>query len=163
MRRISLYQFLTTFAIVPTYDWAAFGQRVLSMVQKMLLFRLILKIGEVLFSFAKTPMYLGLVVAAITYFPDTIAWIFVSIGQIQIKCFMIMLNAVMPDIFATGAGDYRGWADIWSAGLSALPEDVLSIVNGVGVAEIMGLVTTTITSGWMIKIYRKTMLRAGLL
>lgn len=156
MTRISLYRFLTTFAIVPTYDWAAFGQRVLSMAQKMLLFRLI-------YSFAKTPMYLGLVVAAVTYFPDTIAWIFISIGQIQIKCFMIMLNAVMPDIFATGAGDYRGWAEIWSAGLAALPEDVLSIVNGVGVAEIMGLVTTTLTSGWMIKIYRKTMLRAGLL
>jgi len=160
---IPLYKMLTTFCIVPTYDWAAFGQRVLSMVQKMLLLRGLLFIGQILYNTFKTPLFLVVAVAALTYFPDTIAWIFIKIGQIQITCFAIMLNVVMPDIFATANGDYKTWGQIWQQGVSALPADMVEVMNGIGVAELLGIVTSTLVSGAMVRLYRRVMLRAGLL
>lgn len=161
--KISLYRFITTFCLVPVNDWVAFGQRLLSFAQRLLIIKFFFTIGKVLFETFKTPAYLAVIVAILTYFPDSVKWIFLKIGEIQIKCFSIMLNVIMPDIFATAGDSYSTAGDLWQAGLNALPSDVLDIMNAVGVAELLGIVTTCLMSGWIVRIYRRVMLRAGLL
>ena len=76
---------------------------------------------------------------------------------------MLMLSIVMPEVFTVGSGDVNSWAQIWSQGLSMLPTEMLDVINGLGVAEMLGLVTSTLTSGFVITMYRKIMTRAGLL
>lgn len=163
MTKISLYKFLTTFCIVPTFDWGAFAQRVFGWVTRAALVAAIIKVIGTLFNLVKTPLFIVGLYLALLWFPDTIQWIFLKIGEIQIKCFMIMLSVIMPDVFTIGSGDVDSWAQIWSQGLSMLPTEMLEIINGLGVAEMLGLVTTTLTSGFMITMYRKVMTRAGLL
>lgn len=162
-RKMGLYQFLSTFGIVPTYDWAAFGQRLLSWAQRLLLIRFVLTISKVVYEAFKTPAFLAVLVAVLTYCPDTVQWVLLQIGNIQIKCFMLLLSVVMPEIFATGSGAMHSWAAIWQNGLNLLPSDVIDVMNAIGVGELLGLVTSTLTSGYLISIYRKVMLRAGLL
>ena len=111
----------------------------------------------------KTPMFLGAMVLALTYFPDTVQWIFMQIGQIELKMMMIVLSTVMPDIFTFGSSEVNSWAAIWQAGITALPQDMVDVMNAVGVSELLGLVTSTIMAGSTIAIYRKIMTRAGLL
>lgn len=159
MTKISIYKFLTTFCIVPTTDWAAVAQRALAWLQRLFLISAIIK----LFKMLSTPFYLVGIVALLTYFPDQISWIFIKIGEIEMKVFAIVLNVAMPDIFAKGAGEYANWSQIWQDGLNALPAEMVEIMNGIGVAGILGMVTSTISAVWVIKIYRKVMLRAGLL
>ena len=161
--RISLYKFLTTFCIVPTFDWGAFAQRVFGWATRAVLISAVIRVIGTLFNLVKTPMFLGGLYLAILWFPDTIQWIFLQIGNIQIKCFMLMLSIVMPEVFTVGSGDVNSWAQIWSQGLSMLPTEMLDVINGLGVAEMLGLVTSTLTSGFVITMYRKIMPRAGLL
>ena len=161
--RISLYKFLTTFCIVPTFDWGAFAQRVFGWATRAVLISAVIRVIGTLFNLVKTPMFLGGLYLAILWFPDTIQWIFLQIGNIQIKCFMLMLSIVMPEVFTVGSGDVNSWAQIWSQGLSMLPTEMLDVINGLGVAEMLGLVTSTLTSGFVITMYRKIMTRAGLL
>lgn len=163
IKKIGLYRFITTFCVIPTTDWAAVAQRALAWLQRLFLIHAILKLMGWVFNALKTPMFLGLIVLAITFFPDTICWIFLKIGELQMKCFLLLLNVVMPVIFETAGGEYRSWQDIWQTGLDLLPKDMLEIMNGLGVAELIGLVTSTLTSGWIIRIYRKTMERAHLM
>ena len=157
--KISLYKFLTTYCIIPTTDWAAVAQRALAWLQRLFIIGAIIK----LFKLISTPFYLVGIIALLTYFPDQISWIFIKIGEIELKMFAIILSVVMPDIFAKGAGEYSSWSEIWQNGLNQLPTEMVDIMNGLGVAGLMGLVTSTISSIWLIKIYRKVMLRAGLL
>lgn len=148
---------------MPTID---LGQFVLEL-RKWFFFALIIKIctkiAQTMFEVCKTPFFLFTIWLALTYFPDTIAWIFIKIGEIQIMIFSLMLSVIMPEIFKTASGDYASWSDIWQAGMNSLPSDFVQILNGVGVAEIIGITTSTLMSGWIISLYRKTMLRAGLL
>lgn len=159
MTKISIYKFLTTFCIVPTTDWAAVAQRALAWLQRLFLISAFIKFIKML----STPFYLVGIVALLTYFPDQISWIFIKIGEIEMKVFAIVLSVAMPDIFAKGAGEYASWSQIWQDGLNALPAEMVEIMNGIGVAGILGMVTSTISAVWVIKIYRKVMLRAGLL
>lgn len=156
MRKISLYKFVTTFCVFPVTDWPAFIQRV---VQRLLLSALVLRIISLL----KQPVFIGALCGVLIWSPDTIAWIFIKIGDIQMRVFTLLLVAIMPSIFSAGGGAYQSWAQIWSAGLSLLPADLVQIMNGLGVAQILGLVTSTWGAVSSIKIYRKVMLRAGLL
>lgn len=148
---------------MPTFDWAAFAQRVFQFATKLLLFRVLLGFLGMAFNLFKTPIFLVGLVLALTYFPDTIQWVFMQIGMIQIKLFMIVLSAVMPDIFTFGSADVNSWAAIWNQGISALPSDMVDVMNGLGVAELLGLVTSTLMAGSTIAIYRKIMTRAGLM
>lgn len=157
--KISLYKYLTTFCIIPTTDWAAVAQRALAWLQRLFIISALIKF----FKMISTPFYLVGIIALLTYFPDQISWIFIKIGEIELKVFAIVLSVAMPDIFAKGAGEYSSWSEIWQTGLNQLPADMVEIMNGLGVAGLMGLVTSTISAVWMIKIYRKVMLRAGLL
>lgn len=159
MTKISIYRFLTTFCIVPTTDWAAIAQRALAWLQRLFLISAFIKLIKMI----STPFYLVGIVALLTYFPNQISWIFIKIGEIELKVFAIVLSVAMPDIFAKGAGEYSSWAEIWQNGLDQLPAEMVEIMNGLGVAGILGLVTSTISAVWVIKIYRKVMLRAGLL
>lgn len=163
MTKISLYRFLTTFCIVPTTDWAAVAQRALGIIQRTLIITGVIKLISFVMSIVSTPFYIVGLTALLTWSPDTVAWIFIKIGEIQMTCFMILLNVAMPTIFQSANGEYSSWADIWQQGLNLLPEEMLQIINGLGIAEIIGLITGTIASVWIIKIYRKVMLRAGLL
>ena len=156
MRKISTYKFVTTFCLVPVTDWGAFIQRV---VGRLLLGALFFR----LLSLLKQPLFIGSLIALLVWSPDTIAWIFIKLGEIELMVCALLLSSVMPDLFGAAGTEYTSWAQIWSAGLAALPADVVSIINGLGVAQILGLVTATWGAVASIKIYRKVMLRAGLL
>lgn len=156
MRKISLYTFVTTFCLVPVTDWGAFIQR---LIGRLLLAGLFLK----LLSLLKQPLFIAALVGVLIWSPDTIAWIFIKIGDIELRVLAMLLTAVMPDLFGTAGGAYTSWEQIWSAGLGALPADMLDVINGLGVAQILGLVTATWGAVSSVKIYRKVMLRAGLL
>lgn len=124
---------------------------------------LLYKLFSFIVSAFRTPLFLAAVVAALTLFPDTCGWIFTKIGELELRVMALVMTALMPDIFGAGSAQYTSWSQIWSAGLSVLPSDMLQIINGLGVAQILGLVTATFTAVSTIKIYRKAMLRAGLL
>lgn len=148
---------------MPTFDWAAFTQRVFAFISRAMLFRLLLGFLGTAFNLFKTPLFLGAMVIALTYFPDTIQWIFMKIGEIEMKMFMIVLSSVLPDVFTFGSGEVNSWADIWNQGLNLLPSDMLEVMNGIGVAELLGLTTSTLMAGSQIALYRKIMTRAGLM
>lgn len=148
---------------MPTFDWAAFAQRIFGWFTRAMLISMVIKVVGTLFNVVKTPMFLVGLYLALLWFPDTVQWIFLQIGNIQIKMFMIVLSSVMPDVFTFGSGEVNSWAAIWQQGLSALPTDMVEVINGLGVAEMLGLVTSTLMAGSTIVIYRKIMMRAGLL
>ena len=148
---------------MPTFDWAAFAQRIFGWFTRAMLFAMLIRVVGTLFNLVKTPMFLVGLYLALLWFPDTIQWIFLQIGLIQIKLFMLVLSSVMPDVFTFGSGDVNSWAAIWQQGLSALPTEMVEVINGLGVAEMLGLVTSTLMAGSTIAIYRKIMMRAGLL
>lgn len=156
MRKISVYRFVTTFCLVPVTDWGAFLQRVVrGLFCGWLFFRLL--------SLLKQPLFIASLIGLLIWAPDTITWIFIKVGELEIRAFAFILNAVMPDIFAAGGGQYSTWASIWAQGLSVLPPDVVEIMNGLGVANLLGLVTGTIGAVSLIRVYRRVMLRGGLL
>lgn len=148
---------------MPTFDWAAFAQRIFGWFTRAMLISMVIKVVGTLFNLVRTPMFLVGLYLALLWFPDTIQWIFLQIGNIQIKMFMIVLSSVMPDVFTFGSGEVNSWAAIWQQGLSALPTEMVEVINGLGVAEMLGLVTSTLMAGSTIAIYRKIMMRAGLL
>ena len=162
--KISLYKFITTFCLVPVNDWSAFVQRITKKILTIWLF-------SRLFDLVKGPFFWISLVVLLTYSPDTVAWIFVKIGEIELTVMGLVLSTVMglvlstvmPDIFATGSEEYRNWAQIWQAGLNALPADMVSIMNGLGVAQLLGYVTATISVISTIKIFRSAMKRARLM
>lgn len=156
VKKISYYKMLTTFYVFPVTDWPAFIQRTIG---RILLTSLVFR----LFSLLKQPLFIAALIGLLIWSPDTIAWIFIKIGEIEMRVITLMLAVVMPEIFSAGGNEYKSWADIWSAGLAALPPDVVAIMNGLGVAQILGLVTATWGAVSSVKIYRKIMLRAGLL
>lgn len=116
-----------------------------------------------LFRALTTPLFLGAVVLALTYFPDTIKWIFLKIGGLLISVFLVVFNAIMPSIFETANGGYKSAGEIWNNGLNSLPNELLDVLNGLGVSEMLGLIFTTFIAGTLIKIYFAVMKRASLM
>lgn len=124
--------------------------------------KLILKGKIVLFLigiFSK-PFYIAGLVVLFTWFPEVVKWIFIQIGLIQLKVYAVILQAVMPDIFGTSTDDINNFADIFNNALSSLPPEIMEVFAKVGVAELMGLIFTCLTSGFVIKIYFKMINRA---
>lgn len=148
---------------MPTFDWAAFAQRIFGWITRAALISLVIRVVGTLFNLVKTPMFLVGIYLALLWFPDTIQWIFMQIGMIELKMMMIVLSSVLPDIFTFGSGEVESWAAIWQQGLAGLPTEMVEIINGLGVADMLGLVTSTLLSGSTIALYRKIMTRAGLL
>lgn len=123
----------------------------------------LLAIGSFIRKVISYPLALGAVVGAFVLFPDTIGWIFLQIGNIQLKIFVLVLNQVMPDIIDEGATDFHTWYSVWQAGIDALPPDLVEVLNSVGVAYLLGMITSTIASIAGIRLYRRVMFRAGLM
>lgn len=157
--KINLYRFITTYCLIPTTDWAAVAQRTLAWLQRIFIISAIIRLIKML----STPFWFVAIVALLTYFPDSVAWVFIKLGEIEIRAFAVLLSAIMPDIFANGAGEYQSWSQIWATGLNSLPAEMVEIMNGLGVSALLGMVTATMTSVMTIKIYRKIMIRGGLL
>lgn len=153
-KKMGLYRFLTTFCIFPVTDWSALLQRITSEAIRAFLFWLLINV-------LSKPLFFIALIALLTYMPDTIGWIFLKIGEIGIKVAFLVMNAIMPDVFATGGGEYRGWVAIWNDGLNALPSDAVDIMNGIGVAQILGMVISTAFAVFSIRIIRRIMNRAG--
>lgn len=93
--KINLYRFVTSVCLFPTFDWAAFGQRIAGKIFSASLFLWLL-------SFLKTPLFFIGLVALLTYSPDTLAWIFIKIGEIEISIMSMLISALMPDLFSEG-------------------------------------------------------------
>lgn len=155
MRKISLYKFVTTFCLVPTTDWGAFVQRV---ILRLLLVNLFFR----LLSLLKQPLAIAGLIGLLIWAPETIMWIFIRIGDIELRVMALVLASLMPDIFNAGGGAFESWSALWSQALTLLPADMLSVINGLGVGQLMGIMTGTFTAVSSIKIYRKIMIRAGL-
>lgn len=154
MTKFNLYRFITTFCLVPTTDWGAFIQRIVMRVMAVRLFLF-------LFDLLKAPLFIGSLIALLTFSPDTLAWIFIKIGEIQMSIMMTLLMIVMPSLFE-GITD-GGWFDVWQKGLSVLPEDVVAILNGLGVSQLIGMTLFALGMGHTVKLYRRVMLRAHLI
>lgn len=147
---------------MPTFDLTAFLQRISKIIIMGLMLRSILFILKVLYGAFKTPMALGAIVIMLAYYPEVVQWVLMKIGELQIKCFAIVLNAVMPDIFGSMGTNVTSWRTIWQQGLSLLPSNLVQILNAVGVAELMGLITATLTAGSTVILYRRVLSRVGI-
>lgn len=95
MKKISYYKMLTTFYVFPVTDWPAFIQRTIG---RILFANLVFK----LFGLLKQPLFIASLIAVLIWSPDTIAWIFIKIGDIQLRVIAVLLSAVMPDLFSEG-------------------------------------------------------------
>lgn len=147
---------------MPTFDVAAFLQRISKMIIFGLILRSVLRILEFAYNVFKTPLALGTIVIMLAYYPDVLQWVLMKIGELQIKCFAIVLNAIMPDIFGSMGTNVTSWHTIWQQGLSLLPSNLVQILNAVGVAELMGLITATLTAGSTVLLYRRVLSRVGI-
>lgn len=156
MRKISLYKFVTTFCIVPVNDWSAFVQRI---TKKILTIWLVSKLIDVV----KAPLFWISLVALLTWSPDTVAWIFIKIGEIELQVIAMIMTVVMPDVFANGSVQYSSWSQLWQEGLNALPSEMVDVMNSLGVAQLLGYVTATFGAVSTIKIFRSAMKRARLM
>lgn len=148
---------------VPSFDWLAFIQRMSKWIWMTLVVHTFLKVFGVLFNLFKTPMFLVATYVALVYFPDVCQWIFLKIGEIEVKVFMVLVNACLPDMFLFGSEDVKTWQNIWQIGLNTLPTEIVEVMNATGIGEMLGLVSTTLTACGCIIAYRKIMMRAGLL
>lgn len=147
---------------MPTFDLSAFLQRISKMIIMGMILRSVLRLMSFAYNVFKTPLALGAIVIMLAYYPDVIQWVLMKIGELQMKCFAIVLNAVMPDIFSSMGTQVTSWRQIWQTGLGILPTNLVSVLNAVGVAELMGLVTATLTAGSTVILYRKVLSRIGI-
>lgn len=153
-RKMGLYRFVTTFCLFPVSDWGAILQRVTSEGIRAFLFWLLINV-------LTKPMFFVGLIFLLTWMPDTIGWIFLKLGEIGLSVAFLVMNALMPDVFMTGSGEYRGWAAIWSEGLNVLPADAVDVMNSIGVAQVLGMVISTAFAVFSIRIIRRIMNRAG--
>ena len=111
---------------------------------------------------SKPFMILGLI-GVLLYYPEAIQWIFMKIGEIQIKIFGLMLQAVLPSIFGDNISEIKSWADIFNGAVSAYPEGMTEIMAAAEMAGLMGMVTTCLVSGFTIRIYIRMARKIGVL
>ena len=141
-----------------TGNAAEWAQVALSWIHRVIL----LNIFFIIIKTLSKPLYIVGIIVLLTYFPDTLQWIFMQIGLIQIKIFAILLNAVMPEIFAYSSGDITEWAQLWNSALTALPSQVVEVMQALDVASLMGIVTSCLTSGFVIRTILRINKRMGL-
>lgn len=141
-----------------TGNAAEWAQVALSWIHRIILLNIFYIIIKVL----SKPLYIVGIIVLLTYFPDVVQWIFMQIGLIQIKIFAILLNILMPEIFAYSSGDITNWAQLWNSALTALPSEVLEVMRALDVASLMGIVTTCLTSGFVIRTILRINKRMGL-
>lgn len=133
--------------------------KLVSIGKKIALVILVKKILEVVIEIFKKPLGIVFLIFLLTYYPDTIQWILMQIGLIELKIFAIVLAAVLPDVFGQ-ASDLNSWADIWNNALNVLPVDMVEVMAKCNVAEMMALITSTITAAFTIRLYFRIVNRA---
>lgn len=111
--------------------------------------------------FLSKPLFIVGLIALLTYYPDTIQWIFVKIGEIELKVFAMFLTLAMPDIFGEVGTQYDSFASLFNNSLSVFPDEIFQVCQSLDVAGLMGMITTCLTTGGTIILMRKVMLRGG--
>ena len=53
---------------------------------------------------------------------------------------------------------FHTWYSVWQSGLDLLPPDLVEVLNSVGVAYLLGMITSTIATIAGIRLYRRVML-----
>lgn len=136
------------------------AQVLVSWLKRAGLIYLVSKILQFVIKICEKPAYLGGLFVLVMYFPDTLQWLLMQIGLLELRIFAIILGAVMPDIFTTGAGLITSWSQIFNDGINALPADMVDVMAKMNIAELMGLITSTLTAGWTIRLYFRIINRA---
>ncbi len=116
---------------------------------------------QAIISILSRPLWIGGIILLLLYYPDTVAWVLMKIGEIQIHIFAILLSAILPDLFPSA--DVKSWADIWNNAISVLPQNVVDTMASLDLAGMLGMITSCLTAGFTIKIYMRLIKRAGLL
>lgn len=98
-------------------------------------------------------------VLALLYYPDTVAWVFMKIGEIQIHIFAIILSAVLPDLFPTA--DIDSWASIWNNAIGVFPQNMVDTMGALDLAGLLGMITSCLTAGFTIRLYMRLVKRMG--
>lgn len=153
--------FTPLFAIVPVFDWAAIGQRIIAFLQRFVVGVLIVGIGRTLINIVTKPLALVAIVSILSYCPDTVQWCFEKIGSIFLTIFVKLLGLFMPSIIgqmSDGSGDIIKTAN---DALSFLPQNIIDVLTSFGLSELLGMVVTCLLLGWIIKTTRQCMMRAG--
>lgn len=117
------------------------------------------KIITILIRILEKPAYLGGLFIIVMYYPDTLQWLLMQIGLIELKIFAIILNAFLPDIFTISASEVNSWTTIFNEGINALPTDVVDVMAKANVAELMGMVTSALSAAFAIRLYFRIMNR----
>lgn len=148
-------------AILPVFDWAAIGQRVLAFIQRVVVGVLIVGIGKTLINIVTKPLALAGIVAILSYCPDTVQWCLEKIGSIFLTIFIKVLGLFMPSILGQmgeGSGDIILTAN---QALSFLPNTITDVLISFGLAELLGMVVSCLVLGMVIKITRRCMERTS--
>ena len=106
------------------------------------------------------PLFLGVIVGILLYYPETVAWILMKIGEIEIKIFGLILGVIMPDMYP--GDETNEIAGIWNNATSVFPQEVIDTMASLDLAGLMGMVSTTLVAGFTIKIYFHLMKKLGL-
>ncbi len=107
------------------------------------------------------PVMIAGLIFLLMYYPDTVAWVFMKIGEIQLHVFAIILSAVLPDIFPTS--DIDSWAGVWNGAISAFPQEVIDTMSALDLAGLLGMITSCLTAGFTIKLYMRLVKRIGVI
>lgn len=147
---------------MPTVDIAALAQRVFAFLQRVVIGGIGVAILNTLINLISKPLILGAVVAIFTYCPDVVKWIFMQIGGIMLSIFGVVLGLFMPSIMGEMGEGSTDVVNMSNNALSALPADVIEVFTSFGISELLGMVVSVLLLGWIIRIYRRAMMRAGL-
>lgn len=105
------------------------------------------------------PMFIVGFILVLMYYPEAIQWIFMKIGEIQIRIFGVMLAIILPEIFTTA--DVDSWSQLWNSAISVFPTEITDVMAALDLAGNLGMVTSCLTSGFTIKIYMRLVKRMG--
>lgn len=165
MNSRQMVRLVRSVGLVPVFDWAALAQRIgqmlgISIVAHIIAGILLRIIGTIIQVF-KVPLFLVALIAAFNFFPNQVQWIFEQIGLIQIRVFLTIMGVFMPEIFGGVSGQINSVADYFNFALSALPTDLLDVCQKAGVGTLLGLVTSTMTLGFTMRLYFKVINRSS--
>lgn len=136
-------------------EWA---QVALAWVHRVILLNIFFLVVKIL----SKPLYVAGIIVLLTYFPDAVQWIFMQLGLVQIRIFALILNTLLPEIFSYSSGEITEWAQIWNSALSALPAEIVEVMQALDVASLLGIATSCFTAGFSIKTIMRINRRIGI-
>lgn len=148
---------------ISSKDWVGAYQRARQIILLGLILGIIRAIYNIVSKCFTTPLILGTIIMILLYFPNVVMWIFAKIGSIFLFLFMEVIKIFFPIVFGAVGGTMDDLKSIYQGGFSALPADVLEFLNAIGVAELMGVIMTSIFICAIIRIYRSILKSARLI